>query len=738
MKSYNLLKVLLVAASVAVDVKAVNKPAVRSSRIGRASAGNTRKFIVEVEPMEGVVNVWQAHKVAMPKVEFSESGPSSSIRNYSIHHWTGVDKLHAAGIRGKGSTVAIIDTGIDYTHKALGGCFGPGCKVKGGYDLVGADWETHNERMHPKQPDNDPMDYQGHGTHVAGIIAAKNEWLTGVAPEAELLIYKVFSDDPWETDEETIMQALCDAYNAGVSTIMHKYVLLLTGNLKADVITSSIGQPNGWSDNPWAMLASRLVDKGVVVIASAGNEGEFGPFYSSSGAVGRGVLAVAAANVTTKPNANRTGEDLGPLPVYFTTWGPTNELLLKPDITAPGYMIMSTVLNQSYEELSGTSMSAPYIAGIAALFVGQYGGRAFNGAGFAKMLRDRIASSGTTLPFVNNRLMRKYKASPFQVGTGLVDAWKVLNYDTQLEYEPFSLMDTELFRPRWSFNITNTGGRAHEYSFKLEPQAGFNIYDPEYGVALLYAIEPKNIDPPVRLPHRVLIEPGETRELSVTFGLPDVDDDYLPLYSGKVLINSDHGEKLAIPYGETLAGAAYDTEKAFDNMFIVDPFVTDPDKDSAWDIFEQGWSESLWTYPPRVGRHGFIGSATTMRDAEEFWFFDPTVNDPNDTLPFPLKRQSRGFHVFWWFGKLANGTRIAPGNYTSSALRQSKHLRSLGCHEQPYGQQYPGAAVQRYTQLDIEVQSTQVPGPEPWKGAPKKLTGNGSLLPCEDLALGLG
>lgn len=319
--------------------------------------------------------------------------------------------------------------------------------------------------------------------------------------------------DPWETDEETIMQALCDAYNAGVSTIMHKYVLLLIGNLKADVITSSIGQPNGWSDNPWAMLASRLVDKGVVVIASAGNEGEFGPFYSSSGAVGRGVLAVAAANVTAQPNANRTGEDLGPLPVYFTTWGPTNELLLKPDITAPGYMIMSTVLNQSYEELSGTSMSAPYIAGIAALFVGQYGGRAFNGAGFAKMLRDRIASSGTTLPFVNNRLMRKYKASPFQVGTGLVDAWKVLNYDTQLEYEPFSLMDTELFRPRWTFNITNTGGRAHEYTFKLEPQAGFNIYDPEYGVALLYAIEPKNIVPPVRLPHRVLIEPGETREL---------------------------------------------------------------------------------------------------------------------------------------------------------------------------------------------------------------------------------
>lgn len=69
--------------------------------------------------MEGVVNVWQAHKVLMPEAHRSTNGPSSAARNYSIHHWTGVDKLHAAGIRGKGSTVAIIDTGIDYTHKAV-------------------------------------------------------------------------------------------------------------------------------------------------------------------------------------------------------------------------------------------------------------------------------------------------------------------------------------------------------------------------------------------------------------------------------------------------------------------------------------------------------------------------------------------------------------------------------------------------------------------------------------------
>ncbi len=75
------------------------------------------------------------------------------------------------GTRGAGVTVAIIDTGIDYQHPMLGGGFGPGLKVVGGYDFVN---------------DDDPMDDAGHGTHVAGIVAASARELLGVASDAQL------------------------------------------------------------------------------------------------------------------------------------------------------------------------------------------------------------------------------------------------------------------------------------------------------------------------------------------------------------------------------------------------------------------------------------------------------------------------------------------------------------------------------------------------------------------------
>jgi subtilisin family serine protease len=84
------------------------------------------------------------------------------------HAMAGVDQVQAAGIKGKGIKIAVIDTGVDFRHPSLGGCFGPGCKVEFGYDFVGDDY--------PDSIVTSPIPLStciggGHGTHVMGMLS---------------------------------------------------------------------------------------------------------------------------------------------------------------------------------------------------------------------------------------------------------------------------------------------------------------------------------------------------------------------------------------------------------------------------------------------------------------------------------------------------------------------------------------------------------------------------------------
>lgn len=119
------------------------------------------------------------YKPSTMMLRLPEEGDSFSddaaALNYTFHGLTGVEELHRAGILGEGATVAIVDSGVDWKHPALGNGLGPGYTVIGGHDLIGDEgWpET------PAKPDDDPNDLFGHGTHVAGIIAGKSEQLVG-------------------------------------------------------------------------------------------------------------------------------------------------------------------------------------------------------------------------------------------------------------------------------------------------------------------------------------------------------------------------------------------------------------------------------------------------------------------------------------------------------------------------------------------------------------------------------
>ncbi|WVU10420.1 S8 family serine peptidase [Natranaerobius thermophilus JW/NM-WN-LF] len=152
-----------------------------------------------------------------------------------------------SSLKGAGVNVAILDTGVDYTHSALGEGFGDGHKVVDGYDFV-------NRRRYP-------MDDEGHGTHVAGIIAADGEF-QGIAPKANILAYKVL-DEHGEGSTDDILAALDQIVRDRRRGSANA----------ADIINMSFGSRQEYVGSLIADALESAVDEGISVVMAGGNEG---------------------------------------------------------------------------------------------------------------------------------------------------------------------------------------------------------------------------------------------------------------------------------------------------------------------------------------------------------------------------------------------------------------------------------------------------------------------------------
>lgn len=213
--------------------------------------------IARIQSTKRVKKIWPLRRIKRDPGQIhsklpggAKLGPSNLAKrdskdSWSTHAMTGVDKLHAKGLTGKGTFVAILDTGVDYKHPDLGGGFGPGFKVAKGYDFVG-----DNAGFGNPKPDDDPYESCGlHGTWVSGIVAANSGPLNapGVAPEATLGMYRVFDCFLW-TSEDIVISAYLKAYDDG-----------------ADVISLSFGAYSGVHDgtlvsgaSAWALCTDRI------------------------------------------------------------------------------------------------------------------------------------------------------------------------------------------------------------------------------------------------------------------------------------------------------------------------------------------------------------------------------------------------------------------------------------------------------------------------------------------------
>jgi subtilisin family serine protease len=268
-----------------------------------------------------------------------EDNSNVSQQASSAHLQTGwVDSQQRFGLTGAGQTVAVIDSGIAWDHVALGGGFGPGYRVVGGWDFAESDSNPYDDR---------PAGF--HGTHVAGIIGASDATRSGVASGVDLVALRVF-DDAGKGQLSWVENAL-----QWVHQNKNKFEFPIT------TVNLSLGSTwNGSTIPAWASLEDELQalrNDGIVVVASAGNSFKQ---YNTPG------LSYPASSSLVIPVSSVDSN------------GMLSDFSQRHDraIAAPGRSIFSTVpdhflgtdgIINDWALSSGTSMAAPYVAGTSVL-----------------------------------------------------------------------------------------------------------------------------------------------------------------------------------------------------------------------------------------------------------------------------------------------------------------------------------------------------------------------------------
>ncbi|KAI0181121.1 subtilisin-like protein [Hypoxylon sp. FL1284] len=747
--------------------------------------------------LASVKQVWPNRVYSLPQDEVVWTGRSGGVDymknvkrqlgndTFVPHVMTQVEKLKAQGITGSGVKIGIIDSGVDYTHPALGGCFGePDCLFTFGTDIVGDDYDGGNTPV----PDPDPYDgCGGHGTHVSGIIAAQANELgfTGTAPGVTLGMFRVFGCTGGASND-VLIDAYMQAFEAG-----------------SNIITASIGGSSGWSEDPWSVAVSRIVEAGVPCTVSAGNDGSVGMFYASTASNGKRVTSIASIDSEVTPllltesdyaidgGDNETfGYAIGEpgewanvtLPLYtpsfditeaaqgcetfaadtpdlsgsivlirrgtctfvekaanaaaagakyvlfynnvepgaispattgvpgivgtgmvtaeqgeawvaaleagseislnmldpliapvtlsygantvtggfassFTTWNPTFELDIKPQLASPGGNILSTypIPLGTYAVLSGTSMACPLVAAVFALI---------------SNVRDTLDPatiesllSATANPQLLNDGSATYAAlAPvMQQGAGIVQAYDAAYATTLLSRSSLAFNDTDNFVDTLNFTVTNLGteevtydlgsvGAATGYTFSdsiyPDPFPGLTLTNEYATVALSES--------------KVTIAAGEEATIFVTVTPPALDASLLPVYSGYITLNGTNGDSLSLPYNGAVGSLR--STRVLDVGYL--SISTDP------------------TFDPVTANVSFVLPGTNGTTADAYpvavvllAFGSPLINilavpagGAADTgshiFGSPLHYASRDPFTVEWDGRLDNGTLAPAGDYT--------------------------------------------------------------------------
>jgi minor extracellular serine protease Vpr len=713
---------------------------------------------VEVDPadlpslyrLSGVAALYPVAEVDLPPDPVPVDPGAGAPELFTAITMTGAADLHEEGIDGTGVRVGIIDTGIDYTHPDLGRGFGPGHRVEGGYDFVG---DLYLGPASFPQPDGDPMDCNGHGTHVAGIIGA-NGGVVGVAPGVTFRSYKIFGC-AGGTATDVILAAMERA--------------LADGN---QVINLSLGSTFQWPRYPTGRAADNLVNHGVVVVASAGNDGGTGLYSMAAPAVGEKTIAVASvdnARVHTRsfrilggpavgylpasnadppplsgsalvkdvghgcsteralftglqgkiavmargrcslvekalnarnagataaliyndspgiffglaetpvffPVATLSGEDgtalaararfsttlvwtadlvdlitgTGGLVSTFSSYGDSPDLLLKPDVSAPGAFIFSTLpLTQGgYGLLSGTSMSSPHVAGAAALLLQARPNTP------TQIVRDLLQNGSVPRPWRSAPSGGALEPAHHQ-GSGMIDIKATVHSDLKAFPGKISLGEMEGRAVTRTLVIQNAGALPVTLALSHLPALAtlpdtFHVQEVPAAAGVTFAAT------------EVTVAAGNQASVDVTFTQPEGLAEG-GLFGGYLVITpSPGGRELRVPY----SGVKGD----YQALVALNQDATGLGNPVLSDNLEFALNEPI-SIDPRLGQAAFVlfhlaqpvrklrmeifdaASGRSFGRLLEIYYFPRSVNP--DT-----------FYFFTWTGLDKDGVPVPAGTYT--------------------------------------------------------------------------
>jgi subtilisin family serine protease len=343
--------------------------------------GLERTVVLTVDSREEMRRVLNTYR-ALPDVELAEENKIYSVQlvpnDPSFSQLWGLAKIKAPDAwslsTGTGVVVAVLDTGVDATHPDLAASLWthPGEIPGNGIDDDGNGYIDDVHGWDCVEEDNLPSDFHGHGSHVAGTIAATGNnglGVIGLAFNARVMPVKGLSNDGLGTSAD-LAQALVYAADNG-----------------ADVINNSWGGIGG--DSIIENAVAYAINMGAVVVAAAGNYNvDVDTFYPARFP---GVIAVSAFDANDQKAS-------------FSNFGS------RIDVAAPGVGILSTTQG-AYSSMNGTSMAAPHVSGLAALILSVH--PEYSATEVREMIRqsaDDVSTPGFDA----------------QAGYGRINAWKAL------------------------------------------------------------------------------------------------------------------------------------------------------------------------------------------------------------------------------------------------------------------------------------------------------------------------